>query len=1418
MKRILTAALSILVASAPAPAQRTLVQYLSGTGSDDAVQWDFRCSGGAGSGVWSKIAVPSQWELQGFGEYTYGRYYVNDKNALPSDEKGEYRHTFKVPSSWKGMDVDIVFDGVMTDAEVKINGKSAGPVHEGAFYRFSYRISDLLKYGASNRLEVLVRKQSDNKSVNNAERRADWWLFGGIYRPVWLRAVPSAHIEHIALDPRSDGALSCRIEAEDAPAGAIVKYTLRDLCGREAGTRSIPLDSAQTMRWSGVEPWECEHPRLYDLEISLCGPDGREVHNISRRIGFRTVELRPRDGLYVNGTKVVLKGVNRHCFHPESGRTTSAATDLEDARLIKQMNMNAVRSHYPPDERFLDMCDSLGLFYLDELAGWHGRYDDEVGARLAEEMIRRDVNHPCVIIWDNGNEGGWNTHLDHIFHDLDPQGRHVIHPWADFDDLDTHHYPTYQTGVHRFTNGYKVFMPTEFLHTNYDEGAGAGLEDFWDNYTSHPLFAGGFIWAFVDEAVVRTDKGGILDACGNMGNDGIVGPYREKEASFWTIRNIWAPVQFQKTYITPSFKGDFTVKNTWLFTNLRDCSMRYRVLAAGTPAEGARVREIASGDVRMPDLEPGESGRIHFDLPENFFEGDVLEIEGLAPDGSCFCTWTWPVHYADEYLSRHNASGTQGLAVDFNTSTGAIDRITKNGREIPLRNFRPVGMKSVFQNACTRREGGDRIFVARYKGGVDSVVWRLTSDGRLGMDALILNRENGGGGLDDAFMDPDVKYIGFTFDFPQDEVSGLRWLGRGPYRVWKNRIRGQEFGLWQKDWNNTITAETDVPHGRLEYPEFKGYHANVYWAEFQSPTSPLTVYSETDGLFLRVFTPEQPRRLDKGTSNPEFPEGDISLLLDIPAIKSFKPVSQHGPKSQSGNIRIKSGDEGIRIRVWFDFGDSPELEATARPEAGGSRTGDNPVLFLVGDSTMRNGRKGCGDNGQWGWGYYARRFFDESRISVENQALGGLSSRTFCRDLWPGVAEGVRKGDYVIIQLGHNDNGPLDEGRARNSLPGTGPETKTVTIKETGERETVLTYGGYIRKMAQEALDKGAHPIIMSCTPRPFRDEDGRIVRKTQTFTKWAREVAAELGVPFVDLEDISACKFESYSPFKAAAMFYGDNIHTSAEGALENARSAARGIAASESPLKDYLLPLETPAYEIPRGGGKPAVIFVGDSTMKNNDDDPDGMWGWGSVAGTVLDTSRVALFNAGMPGRSARTFIDEGRWERVCGSILPGDFVVLQFGHNDIGAIFSGKARGELPGASDETVIGRMDSDGTYRVIHTYGWYLKSMIEDVREKGATPILVSLTPRNEWPAGKMERRDSTYGSWCRAVVSETGADFVDLHNLSADFFDSIGPEETAQYYKKDHTHTSRKGAERNAESFAEGLRACGHPLCAHLK
>lgn len=380
--------------------------------------------------------------------------------------------------------------------------------------------------------------------------------------------------------------------------------------------------------------------------------------------------------------------------------------------------------------------------------------------------------------------------------------------------------------------------------------------------------------------------------------------------------------------------------------------MRYRVLLCTSPREKGNAFAVDSGEVKLPSLSPGETG--YASIPslkeyrkhKLFSIGSILELEAFDANGRSVCTRTFPIQTVERYFSlvqigmdmensRNAVKGgcrveeadslitlhSDSLAVFFRRSDATIFSVLrkKDNRVIPLKDGPlPVGMKMELVSLSARMEqAGDAVLCARYRGGADSIVWRLAPNGLLKMDAVLLNRASGGGGFDDAFTDEAVLNFGFTFSYPEDECTGMRWMGRGPYRVWKNRIPGTNYGIWQKDYNNTITGEST---GKLVYPEFKGYHANLYWATIQSRQAPFTVYAATDGVFLRVFTPEEPRgRQDGIHTMPDFPAGDISFLLDIPAIRSFKPISQHGPQSQPGIIRIKKGDEGLKLGLMFDF-------------------------------------------------------------------------------------------------------------------------------------------------------------------------------------------------------------------------------------------------------------------------------------------------------------------------------------------------------------------------------------------------------------------------------------------------------------------------------------------------------------------
>ena len=897
-------------------------------------------------------------EQQGFGGLTYGRYYIYDRegekkwadrhdNRL-TKEYGLYRHRFQVPRQWQGRQVSIVFEGAMTDTEVKVNGQQAGDVHQGGFYRFSYDITDLLQYGKKNLLEVKVNKHSADKSVNAAERRADWWLFGGIYRPVYLVAKPQTHIDHVAIDARADGRMRLDLRCKNLKGDEQLELTIqRRGDALASGRRLIPLKAVENQtvetHWQDIKTWDTEHPNLYDMTLRLLS-NGTNVYETEETIGFRTLEFREHDGIYLNDVKLLVKGTNRHCFDPETGRSVSHERNLQDIRLIKQMNMNAVRSHYPPDVDFLNLCDSLGVLYLNELAGWQNSYSDALGHKLVREMVERDVNHPCIFIWSNGNEGGFNTHLDGDFAKYDPQNRKVVHAWADFNGLDCRHYPTMQDQAYRLERGQNVFMMTEFLHSLYDRGQGAGLEGMWAKFRRSRLFAGGFIWAYVDETIHRrdTDK---MDTYGPNAPDGIVSAERKPLGSFYTVRQVWSPIQIKDFEANPrSFRGSFAIENGYMFSRLSEVTMKWKVETHPRPLPVWREVDslsviVAEGNVKLPDIGPGETGHSAFILPKNYGKGDILKLEAYNQQGDTICTWTFPIKRPVEYFAATapsvsatvpvsaatvpdaSASGSiteedtlitlsaNGVTARLSKQTGLLVSLLKGDTIVPLSNGPlPVGIKAQLRAININKE---RMRVeAKYDGGIDSIIWRMTPDGLLGMETLMLNWRTGNKMKESEYLPEKCYNLGLTFSYPEESVSGMRWMGRGPYRVWKNRLPGPQYGIWQKDYNNTVTGEYYYPQ---IYPEFKGYHANLYWATLQGK-QPLTVYTETDGLFFRVFTAEEQRdREGRGKSIPEWPAGDLSFLLEIPAVNS------QGADGNPSTIKIRKDDDGYRIKLWFQL-------------------------------------------------------------------------------------------------------------------------------------------------------------------------------------------------------------------------------------------------------------------------------------------------------------------------------------------------------------------------------------------------------------------------------------------------------------------------------------------------------------------
>ncbi len=907
----------------------TGIQYLSGRGADDAVDWEFFCTDGRNSGKWTTIKVPSCWELQGFGTYQYGMpFYGKADPPGIAKEQGKYKYKFKLPKEWEGRVVRIVFDGVMTDCEAQINGRRCGQLHQGSFYRFKSDVSDRIFFGnKENILEVTVSKESANPSVNLAERRADYWNFGGIIRPVFVEALPAQNIDRTAIDAKANGNFHAEIFLGSALDNQYkLTAQVSDINEKNIGKSiEIPVRGGSDKllvesQFDNILNWTAETPNLYYVTFSLMNGNNI-VHQVKERFGFRTIEVRKSDGLYVNGQKVLAKGVNRHSFRPETGRTLSKKDNYDDVKLMKEMNMNAVRlSHYPSDPEFLDACDELGMYVMVELAGWHGQYDSNVGKKLVYEMVTRDVNHPSVTWWSNGNEGGHNLELDKEFAPLDPQRRPVLHPQKNFGGFETMHYRSYGESQ-EYMRKPEIWMPTEFLHGLYDGGGGAGLWDYWEVMRKHPHCGGGFIWALVDEGVVRTDQNNRIDNAGSYAPDGIVGPHHEKEGSFYTIKQVWSPVQIMNTALPENFDGSFIVENRYDFTNLKDCRFVWK-LAEFSKISEKQGKTITSGEIKNLNILPHTSGNLKINLPANWKSADVLYITAYNPKGEELWTWDWTWKPNREYLSLSKTKTTVSAKEDadkltvsagntsliFNKKSGELEKVMKGNQLISfgngprfiaaLRGDRSMDMyynhddkearskERIYEDISGENKltgfksqsYNDSIVVeADYFGNMRKARWVISSDGNIRLDY-------------EYQYDGTVELMGIKFDYPEEKVKSKRWLGRGPYRVWQNRIHGTQMGVWENDYNDPIPGESFI------YPEFKGYFADWKWVSVNTIEGTFNLSNASENSYLGIFTPRDGRDAQLYT----LPQSGIAILKVIPAVRNkVNSTDLVGPSSQA---------------------------------------------------------------------------------------------------------------------------------------------------------------------------------------------------------------------------------------------------------------------------------------------------------------------------------------------------------------------------------------------------------------------------------------------------------------------------------------------------------------------------------------
>jgi beta-galactosidase len=581
-------------------------------------------------GAFRPIPVPSNWALQGFEEPIYAR--------ARQGGDGFYILRFQAPDALRGKRVLLHFGGVWDSAEVWLNAAPLGR-HDSGFTGFAYDVSSTLKPGAENRLAVRVRQWTRDSAFDTN----DDWALGGIYRDVWLEPMPaSQYIDRVETTTTFDAQfrdadLNLRVLVSSgrgvgAQAGGgrggpnaapDPGYELRAILTAPDGTeaqrtvlaipahRGTARDTLLAMHVAAPRRWTAETPALYRLAVELA-QGGVVTHARTSNVGFRQIST-AGGVLRINGQTVKLRGVCRHDENPDVGRATRREDWLQDLRLMKAANINMVRtSHYPPAEGFIELCDQLGMYVLDEVPmGFGGGSGDDpsfmsAGLLRAQETIARDRNHPSVIVWDIGNENPFTAmHLAVIrfVKGSDPT-RPVLMPQRideflppEIDILAPHYRPPSaldQLAAHSS----RVVISTEYTHAYAEDGFG-GLADSWRALTQHPSGAGASIWMWQDQGLTRTriGAGGKPEKYIQIvtdGWDGIVRADRTPQRDYWEARAVYAPVNVPDAplrFWPGQAQVRVPIRNDYDFTDLSTVAVHWSLLADG--------RELAKGEAKV---------------------------------------------------------------------------------------------------------------------------------------------------------------------------------------------------------------------------------------------------------------------------------------------------------------------------------------------------------------------------------------------------------------------------------------------------------------------------------------------------------------------------------------------------------------------------------------------------------------------------------------------------------------------------------------------------------------------------------------------------------------------------------------------------------------------------------------------------
>ncbi|MFX0165445.1 MAG: glycoside hydrolase family 2 TIM barrel-domain containing protein [Promethearchaeota archaeon] len=635
---------------------------------------------------WDEIPVPSNWQMHGYGIPIYldVRYPRSiRKKDIPKinheyNPVGSFRTKFAIPDEWDEREIFLHFDGVKSAFYLWINGKKVG-YSQGSMTPAEFNITKYIQK-ENNILAVEVYRWSDGSYLEDQ----DMWRLSGIYRDVYLYSVPKVHIRDFfaynTFDENYENALvKIRIKVHNYSSNDVdnfkIQISLLDVQQNHIESNNLMADniSIESYKETTIQlqkhinkpkKWSAEIPNLYDLILELMNEKNELIEVEQCKFGFRQVEIKEDGCFYINGKSIRFKGVNRHEHDPVHGRAIPFSRMVQDVKLLKQNNINAIRtSHYPNHPKWYELCDQYGLYIIDEcnletheLRDILPASDPQWTAACVDRivsMVERDKNHPCIIMWSLGNEAGMGDNFKKMKKAaLKIDSSRPIHYEEDFnnevsDVLSYMYYPSYfleklvknrEFGLYGQLNKLKKGIEKPYMLCEYSHAMGNSLgnfQEYWDVFEKYPNIIGGFIWDFVDQGLRKVSEGGqeFWGYGGDFGDkrndfnyciNGIVLPDRIPNPALYEVKKVY---QYIKVIPIDLLKGKVKILNKYSFQSTDFADIKWELTANGKKIQEGKLERLKikpnnSEVVIIPFEQPQFSPNTGYHLKIDFFLGE----------------------------------------------------------------------------------------------------------------------------------------------------------------------------------------------------------------------------------------------------------------------------------------------------------------------------------------------------------------------------------------------------------------------------------------------------------------------------------------------------------------------------------------------------------------------------------------------------------------------------------------------------------------------------------------------------------------------------------------------------------------------------------------------------------------------------